>query len=237
MLENLRGELRRKADKEQARNLQRFFKTGKGEYGEGDVFLGISVPETREITEKYELTLEQIQKLLDSEIHEERFAGLLILMKKYKKAGREKNENKKKEIFEFYLKNAEKERINNWDLVDLSCYKIIGDFLINNNREILYGLLNGNLWEKRIAVVSCFAFIKNNDFRDILKIAEFFVENNESHDLIHKSVGWMLREVGKKDEKILRDFLGVHHKNMPRTMLRYAIEKLDDDLREKFLET
>ena len=229
MLNELKKELREKSDKEKAKILQRFFKTGKGEYGEGDIFLGINVPVQREISRKYDLNLEDIQELLNSEIHEERLVGLINLIRKYEKDSYERGE-----IIDFYLYNLKKGRINNWDLVDLSCYKILGDFLINKEREILYKLSNSeNLWEKRVSVVSCFAFIRKNDFKDILKISEILL--GDKHDLIHKAVGWMLREVGKKDKKVLIDFLDKHYKEMPRTMLRYSIEKLEEDLRKDYL--
>ncbi|MBU4086261.1 MAG: DNA alkylation repair protein [Nanoarchaeota archaeon] len=231
MIRDLRKQLKEKYNKERAEHSKRFFKTGKGEYGEGDVFYGLSVPETREIAKKYILNLNEIQELLDSEIHEERFAGLLILISKYEKD----DDNEKRKIFDFYLKNAEKSRINNWDLVDLSCHKIVGDFLLNRERDVLYKLVNGNLWERRIAVVSCFAFIRNKDFQDILKLSELIISNKEKHDLIHKAVGWMLREVGKKDESVLISFLDKYLRQMPRTMLRYAIEKLDENLRERYM--
>ncbi|MBU3913568.1 MAG: DNA alkylation repair protein [Nanoarchaeota archaeon] len=231
MIRDLRKQLKEKYNKERAEHSKRFFKTGKGEYGEWDVFYGLSVPETREIAKKYILNLNEIQELLDSEIHEERFAGLLILISKYEKD----DDNEKRKIFDFYLKNAEKSRINNWDLVDLSCHKIVGDFLLNRERDVLYKLVNGNLWERRIAVVSCFAFIRNKDFQDILKLSELIISNKEKHDLIHKAVGWMLREVGKKDESVLISFLDKYLRQMPRTMLRYAIEKLDENLRERYM--
>jgi len=218
------NELRNLADEEKAGNLQKFFKTRKGEYGEGDVFLGISMPEQRKIAKKYfDLDFDKIKKLLESKFHEERMCGLLILIEKYKK--------NKQEVFNFYITN--RQRINNWDLVDVTCHKIIGDFLIDKDKNILYELIKGSLWEKRIAIVSCFAFIRNDDFNDALKICELVL--NDKEDLIHKAAGWMLREIGKMNIQVLDDFLSKYYKRMPRTMLRYAIEKMDEEKRRKFL--
>ena len=218
------------ANPEKAKLLQRFFKTGKGEYGVGDVFLGIVMPEQRKLVKEFwkEINSKDIQKLLDSKIHEERLIGLLSLIKKYEKS----DEEVRKKIFDFYLRNTA--NINNWDLVDLSAPRIIGDFLVNKDREILHKLAKSeNLWERRIAVISCFAFIRNNDFKDALKISRELI--NDKHDLIHKAVGWMLREVGKRDQAVLVGFLKKNYKKMPRTMLRYAIERFEGGLRKKIL--
>jgi 3-methyladenine DNA glycosylase AlkD len=227
MLEELKKELQEVANFEKAKILQRFFKTGKGEYGEGDTFLGIKVPVQRQIASKYlDLGLYEIQKLLDSEIHEHRLVALLILMQKGGYLDRE--------IFRFYLDNSQK--INNWDLVDLSAPQIVGGFILKNpsEKQVIYDLANSNnLWKKRIAIVSTYAFIKQGQFNDTLAIAKSLL--NDSHDLIHKAVGWMLREVGKKNEIILEDFLKIYYKNMPRTMLRYAIEKFDEEKRKGYL--
>jgi 3-methyladenine DNA glycosylase AlkD len=230
MLESLIKELQEARNPKQAENLQRFFKTGKGEYGEGDKFLGIKLPIQREIAKKYTgLSLIHIQKLLDSIVHEHRLVGLLILVDKFKKA----DENEKASIFNFYIKNTKK--INNWDLVDLSSHKIVGCFLYNKKKDKLYELAqSNNLWEKRIAMISCAFFINKEEYKDALTIAEILL--NDSHDLIHKAVGWMLREIGKKDRKILEDFLKKHYKKMPRTMLRYSIEKFDENTRKKYLQ-
>ncbi|MBU2562748.1 MAG: DNA alkylation repair protein [Nanoarchaeota archaeon] len=227
MLKNLQKDLENLANPKQAEILQRFFKTGKGGYGEGDIFLGIKVPFQRKVAKNYsELGLNELQKLLNSKIHEHRLTGLIILENKYKKLENKKN------IFDFYLKNTQK--INNWDLVDLSAPNIIGDFLLDKDRDILVQLAKSqNLWEKRIAIVSTFSFIRNNQFKDTLKISEILL--NDSHDLIHKAVGWMLREVGKKEVKVLEEFLKKHYKNMPRTMLRYAIEKFEEGRRKEYL--
>lgn len=215
-----------------AKVLQRFFKTGSGQYGEGDIFLGITVPIQRKIVKDFKDKTDSndVGGLLNSKVHEKRMIGLLILIEHYKNA----NEEKKKKIFEFYLDNARNNNINNWDLVDLSAPNIVGNYLIDKNREILYGLAESkNLWEKRISIISTFSFIRKNDFNDCLKISEILLK--DKHDLIHKAVGWMLREVGKKDINVLLGFLKIHYKQMPRTMLRYAIEKFDKKEREKWL--
>ena len=220
-------DLKKLEDKKQAEILQRFFKTGKGQYGEGDVFLGIKVPMQRKVCKGYgDLSLETIQKLLDSRIHEHRLCGLFVLVSKYKKA---KN---KREIFKFYLKNAKK--VNNWDLVDLSAPNIVGDFLLNKDKKVLYNLAKSkNLWEKRIAIVSTWTFIRKGKLKDTLKISEILLK--DKHDLIHKAVGWMLREVGKKDMKKLELFIQKNYKDVPRTMLRYAIEKFPEEKRKAYL--
>jgi len=232
-LVELRKDMKNIANAEKAKLLQRFFKTGKGEYGEGDIFIGIVVPEERKIAKKYkDLNLKEIQELLNSKIHEERMIALFILVDKYK---RSKQIKEKREIFEFYLKNAL--NINNWDLVDLSAPNIVGDFLLDkqSERQILYKIAKSNLlWEKRISILATFTFIREKDFKDSLKIAEMLL--NDKHDLIHKAVGWMLREIGKRDVDVLEDFLKKYYKNMPRTMLRYSIEKFSEDKRKRYLE-
>lgn len=227
-LSDLKKDLKRLENKDQAELLGRFFKTGKGEYGEGDTFLGVRVPDQRRIAKKYQdLGLNDIQKLLDSSFHEHRQVALIILTLKYKKA-----EDKKK-LVDFYLKNTK--RINNWDLVDLSAYKILGNYLLDKDRKILYKLAKSkNLWEKRIAVLSTFEFIAHDQFDDSLNIAEILL--NDSHDLIHKAVGWMLREVGKKNHAVEEKFLKKHYKTMPRTMLRYAIEKFPEKKRKFYMQ-
>ena len=224
MLNKFIKELKFFSDPFQAKVLQRFFKTNKGEYGEGDIFLGIKVPVQRNLVKKFDLNLDQIQVLLNSKIHEHRFSALVFLLNKY-----EKNSE---EVFNFYLKNSKK--INNWDLVDAFAPKIVGKFLVDKNKDILYKLARSkNLWEKRISIISTLWFIRNNKFNDTLKISEILLK--DSHDLIHKAVGWMLREVGKKDQGIEEKFLKKHYKKMPRTMLRYAIEKFDEVRRKKYL--
>ncbi len=253
MLNELKYKLHSYANPEKAKLLQRFFKTGKGEYGEGDIFIGVKVPDTRKVVNEFwnKINLEEIQELLNSKIHEERLCGILILVKKYSK---EKNTEDKEKIFHFYLKNFN--RINNWDLVDLSAPNIVGDFVFSNPKfkERIYEFANSeNLWKKRIAILSTFKFIRENDtenkkfsvpsksknqndlagFDDSLKLAKHFLD--DKHDLIHKAVGWMLREIGKRNEKILEEFLKKNFKKMPRTMLRYAIEKFEEGKRKEFL--
>ncbi|MDD5569170.1 MAG: DNA alkylation repair protein [Candidatus Pacebacteria bacterium] len=229
MASKIKKELEKAGDKERARNSRWFFKTGKGEYGEGDIFWGIKVPEQRQIAKKFShISLKEIEELLHDKVHECRLTALLVLVEKYAKAG----EKEKEIIFKFYLKNYK--YINNWDLVDLSAPKIVGDFLLSKNRKILYELAKSdNVWKKRIAVLVTFAFIKNKDLTDALKIAEILL--NDEHDLIRKAVGWMLRETGKRDKKAEIDFLEKYASQMPRVMLRYAIEKLSPAERSYFL--
>jgi 3-methyladenine DNA glycosylase AlkD len=229
MLNQIKGDLLQLRNPEKAKNLSRYFQTGKGQYGEGDVFLGIPVPEQRRIAKRYlNLPLDDIQELLSSEIHEHRLTALLILVSKYGKA----DNPGKEEIFNFYLKNTE--NINNWDLVDLTAPKIVGDYLFNKDSSILFKLAkSNNLWERRIAVLATFRFIDNNNFEDALSIAKLLL--HDKHDLIHKAVGWMLREIGKRDQEIEEQFLSKHHTQMPRTMLRYAIEKFEENKRKFYL--
>lgn len=228
-LKNLTEELKEIQDPEKAKILLKFFKTGKGQYGEGDIFLGIKVPEQRKIAKKYSsIPLDDISQLLKSKFHEFRLTSLLILVLKYKK----EDFKRKKEIVEFYLSHMED--INNWDLVDSSAPYILGDFLLDKDKSILYRLAKSdNLWERRIAILSTFAFIKNNQFEDALNISEILLF--DKHDLIHKAVGWMLREISKRDDRTEEEFLEKHYRIMPRTMLRYAIEKFDKDKRKFYL--
>ena len=235
----LKKELKKLSDPKQAKILQGFFKTGKGEYGEGDIFLGVKVPIQRKVVAGFRYLLRKdIKELLNSKIHEYRMTALLILIDQYEKA----DEYEKKTIFNFYLLNSK--NINNWDLVDISAPKIVGDYLMNKPRNILYELAKSqpkagspwakkNLWQRRIAIISTFTFIRNNDFNDTLKISRMFL--SDEHDLIHKAVGWMLREVGKRDQKIEEEFLKKHYSKMPRVMLRYAIEKFDEKKRKSYL--
>ncbi len=225
------NELLSVANPEKAKFLQGFFKTGKGQYAEGDVFLGIVVPNIRDIVKtNKELPLSEIQILLDSEYHEARLAGLLFLVQQFKKS---KKEEEKKEIFDFYLKNAQ--RANNWDLVDVTCRDVIGRYLLDKgDRDVLYKLAESdNLWEQRIAIVSTWMFIKYKDYTETLSLSEKLL--NHKHDLMHKAVGWMLREVGKKDKETLVDFLQIHYRNMPRTALRYAIEHFSPEEKAYFM--
>ena len=229
MLEQLKKELQEASSPEKVEIYQRFFKTGKGQYGEGDIFIGLTMPEQRRISGKYtDLSLPKIQELLNSKIHEHRMSGLIILVNKYKKA----SEHEKENIFGFYLKNTK--RINNWDLVDVTCPNIVGNFLFDKNKRVLYELVHSeNLWERRIAIVSTMFFIRKGEFEDALAISEILL--NDKHDLIHKAVGWMLREVGKKDIEALKTFLKYHYKNMPRTTLRYSIERFPEEERKSYL--
>ncbi|MFA6430227.1 MAG: DNA alkylation repair protein [Candidatus Paceibacterota bacterium] len=209
--------------------LQRFFKTKKGEYGEGDIFLGIFVPNIRKISKKYgDLYIEDIKELLYSKIHEERLCALLILVNQFE----EGNEEKKKKIFDFYIRNVR--QVNNWDLVDLSAPKIVGTYLLNKPKKVLYKFSESkNLWERRVSIISTFAFIKEGNFIDTLRISKVLLK--DEHDLIQKAVGWMLREVGKREEPILEGFLIKNHKNTSRTTLRYAIEKFPESKRQFWL--
>jgi 3-methyladenine DNA glycosylase AlkD len=228
----LEQEMKNIADPEQAKNLSRFFKTGPGEYGEGDIFLGIKVPVQRQFARKYRhLPLRDIETLLGSEFHEHRLTALIMLGERFKSSG----ECEKKSIYEFYLRNTAK--INNWDLVDLSAPNIVGKYLLENQREraILYRLVkSGSVWDRRIAVLATFSFIKDGQFDDALKIASLLLEDR--HDLIHKAVGWMLREVGKRDQGAEELFLQKHKKHMPRTALRYAIERFSAEKKRFYMD-
>ena len=232
-LAELKKELASFGDPKKAKILQGFFKTGIGQYGEGDVFIGVTVPNTRAVARKHhELTLKETEELLQSKIHEERLAAILLLVYHFEIAVKEKNEKRQKEIFGFYLSKASK--VNNWDLVDLSAPKICGAYLLNKDRKVLYKLAKSeNLWKKRIAIVSTFSFIRENDFEDTFALTEILLR--DEHDLMHKACGWMLREAGKRDQLELEKFLKKHYKKMPRTMLRYAIEKFDERKRKRYL--
>lgn len=225
-LKKLKSDLHSLGSPEKAKLLQGFFKTGKGEYGEGDSFLGVKVPECRAIAKKYnDLPLKEISELLKSKIHEERLTALLILLHRFQK-------NPSKEIYDFYLSNTK--YVNNWDLVDLTAHKIVGAFLVEKPRDILYKLASSSsLWERRISMVSTFAFLPEKDFKDSLALAEILLQ--DKHDLMHKAVGWVLREIGKKDLDVLKKFLKKHYKQMPRTALRYSIEKFPEAERKKYL--
>ncbi|MBI2356824.1 DNA alkylation repair protein [Candidatus Dojkabacteria bacterium] len=230
-LQNLYIELEMGADKEDSIHLQRFFKTSKGEYGEGDIFVGIRIPQLRSLVKKYykELTIDQTIKLLHSRFHEYRMLALLILVKKFEISKDPKEHTK---IYNLYLTNTK--YINNWDLVDVTTPNIVGKYLSDKNRKILYKLATSkNLWEQRMAILATATFIKNGEFEDTLGIAEILL--NHPHDLIHKAVGWMLREVGKKDIKTLYSFLEKHSKEMPRTMLRYSLEKVAQQKKDKYM--
>ncbi len=228
-VQDLLNDLKARANKEKQPAYRRYFKTGKGEYGEGDIFWGITMPKQREVAKKYQdLELSEVQKLLDSDVHECRMTGLLILTYQFAKApanGREK-------IVNFYIHNIK--RINNWDLVDCSASYVLGVDLLDKDRSILYSLaLSNNLWERRIAIIATQAFIRKQQFADTLKIAKILL--TDKHDLIHKAVGWMLREVGNRDLATEEKFLKRHYQSMPRTMLRYAIEKFPESKRKAYL--
>lgn len=215
-----------------AKHSARFFKSGPGEYGEGDQFLGVRVPKQRSIAKKYRsLPLEQVQDLLQSNYHEVRLTALLILVYKYQKS---KHFEERKKIYRFYFLHAD--RVNNWDLVDSTAKYIPGHFLYeyNQDRSVLYSLSESeNLWKRRIAIITTFYFIDKGDFEITFRLAEKYLTDTE--DLIHKATGWMLREIGKKNENLLKDFLDQFYQEMPRTMLRYAIEKLQEPDRLNYL--
>ena len=237
--EGVKKELNKLANPIKAKLLAGFFKTGKGEYGEGDIFLGLTVPLQRKLAQKFNnLSLGEISKLLKSPIHEYRLTALEILVMQYEYAQKSKDLVVCDKIVNFYLNNTK--YINNWDLVDLSASYLLGDWLLNVNakanikRSVLYKLVKSkNIWERRISIVSTFAFIKAGQFADSLKLAKILLK--DEHDLIHKAVGWMLREVGKKDQDVLIGFLDKYANQMPRTMLRYAIEKFPAARRKWYL--
>lgn len=229
--QSLQARLRSLGNPQDAAFLSGFFKTGPGEYGEGDVFIGVRVPVIRKVAREFKtLSLPEIECLLHSEIHEERLAALVILVLRAVKA----DATAKKENYDLYLANTR--YVNNWDLVDLSAPQIVGGFLADKGRKPLYRLAKSSwLWDRRISILATFHFIRQRDFADTLKIAETLLADRE--DLIHKAVGWMLREVGKRDVAALEGFLGQHHLAMPRTMLRYAIEKMAETSRRKYLKS
>ncbi len=215
---------------ERAANSQRFFKTGPGEYGEGDVFIGVTVPHQRKVAKNYyDLSLSEIAKLLHSKIHEDRLTAVIILVEQFKRA----NPVVQKKIFDFYLGNTE--YINNWDIVDLSAPNIVGGWLLNKNKDVLVKLAKSkSIWERRIAMLATFAFIYDGEDEYTYKIAEILLQ--DEHDLIQKAVGWMLREAGKRvSQQEEERFLAKHYKTMSRTMLRYAIERFEEPKRKAYL--
>jgi len=229
-LKNLRLELKSHYDPIRAQHSQRFFKTAKGEYGHGDVFLGLNVPEQRKITKKYtSLSAVEIFKLLKSKIHEERFTALILLVHKYQNS----DDKSKKDIYNQYLKNTK--WINNWDLVDTSAPQIVGDYCLRHKDiKTLVRLAHSSyFWDRRIAIVATYNFIRHKNTKPTFTIAKTLLK--DSHDLIHKAVGWMLREAGKKDLPRLKSFLDIYAPHMPRTMLRYSIEKLSIKERKLYL--
>lgn len=228
-LTQLKKDLARFASPAKAKIVAKFFKTGKGEYSEGDVFLGVKVPEVRSVVKKYlHLPLEDIKLLLQSKIHEHRLTGLLLLIEKFKRA----NNAEKKKLVNFYLKCTK--YVNNWDLVDLSAHQLLGEWLHDKPKNLLHKLAQSkNLWERRISIISTYSFIRRMQFAHTLQIAETLL--HDSHDLMHKAIGWMLREVGKREQAVLERFLQKHAHHMPRTMLRYAIERFPEQQRKKYL--
>lgn len=227
----LKKELKNHYSKEAALHAQRFFKTGPGQYGEGDIFLGLKVPLQRSIAKNYtDLSLSDIKTLLYNKTHEFRFCALVILCNQFKKASQKKQEV----IFNFYIKHAK--QVNNWDLVDISAPNIVGSFLLDKpkKRSVLYDLAKStNLWEKRISIVATLTLVRSGDLVDCFKLCEMHLANK--HDLMHKACGWMLREAGKQDQGTLTQFLNKHIKVIPRTMLRYAIERYPEKQRKEFL--
>lgn len=219
-------------NEEQSVGLMRFFKTGKGEYGEGDKFLGIKVPQTRAVVKAYwkKCCLNDLEPLIASPYHEIRLCALLILVQIFKHA--RKDAVLQEKCVDFYLSHTQ--FINNWDLVDLSCYEILGTWLLDKDRQMLYDLArNGKtIWEQRIAMVSCMQFVRHGELDDCIRIADILLMH--THDLIRKSVGWLLREVGKRDENLLKDYLNRHYKIMPRITLWYAIEHFPKDVQQRY---
>ena len=230
---SLYSEMLAQADPSQVAGLMRFFKTGPGQYGEGDKFLGIKVPVTREVVRRCwpSVGFDELERCVDSEYHELRLAGLLALIQVFSHA--KKDPGKQQACVDFYL--AHTPRINNWDLVDLSCYPLLGEWLLDKDRKILYDLARDGktIWEQRIGIVSTMAFIRRGQLEDTFAIADILLQH--PHDLIHKAVGWLLREAGKRDRAALVAYLEPRYRSMPRTMLRYAIEKFPEAERKAYL--
>ena len=228
-VKNIRHRLKQLASRETAEILEKFFKTGPGEYGEGDTFIGVRVPDLRKLAKEFkETSTPDVVTLLTSPIHEERFLGLVMLIRDFECG----DDTEKKKVYELYLENTS--FINSWDLVDGSAHHIVGAFLLDKDKAPLYRLATSqNLWERRIAIISTFYFIKHDQFQETLEIAKILLSDAE--DLIHKAVGWMLREVGKRDMELEESFLKKHYMKMPRTMLRYAIEKFPEPKRQRYL--
>lgn len=230
-LKKVKDDLNAYSDNKRGANLHKFFQAFPGGYGEGDTFIGVTVPHQRIVSRKYyqQIELAEIESLLCESIHEYRLTAIFMMVLKYQKT---KNVTEKKAIVDTYIKNIE--RVNNWDLVDSSAHLILGHYIEQSDRKILYDFAkSSNLWKQRVAVISTFHFIRKDQFDDNLKIAELLI--NHKHDLIHKAVGWMLREIGNRNYAAEYDFLTKHYRNMPRTMLRYAIEKFPEDVRQQFL--
>ena len=219
LTKTITNKLQALSDAEKREIFPKFFKAGKGEYGEGDRFLGVTVPNIRAIAKLHkDISIEEIRELIQSEWHEVRLCALIIMVEKSKK----KDEALRKELFNLYL--SQTKRINNWDLVDLSCRFIIGEYLLDKSRDILYHLAQSPLlWDNRIAIVSTYAFIRKGQLEDTYALSDLMMQH--PYDLMHKAIGWMLREAGKRDSERLYDYVMSHRADMPRTMLRYAIEK------------
>ena len=230
-LNKIRTELTQQADDSKVAVLSKFFKSFPGGYGEGDFFLGVTVPVQRAVARKYYtfLSPEETVILLRENIHEHRLTALFIMVLQYEKA---KTREEKETVVYSYLGNIDK--VNNWDLVDSSAHKILGPWLDDKDKRILYDFANTeNLWKQRISIISTLHFIRNHQYEVSFDLAEILL--NHKHDLIHKAVGWMLREIGNRNFELEYNFLKKHYKKMPRTMLRYAIEKFDEELRQEFL--
>ena len=228
----IKKELKKYSSFKRKKTNEYFFKTGIGQYGEGDIFIGVSIPDCRKIAKKYmDVSLSEFKKLFSSPIHEEKMTAHIILILKFEKGSL----TNQKSIYNFYIKNTK--HINNWDFVDISSYKTIGAYLLSNkkvSKKILYKFARSkNLWQRRIAIISTYTFIRAGDYRDTLAISKILL--SDKHDLIHKAVGWMLREVGKKSLGDEENFLKKSYKKMPRTMLRYATEKFGEEKRQAYL--
>ena len=231
IIEEIKEKINTYVDEERAAVSPRYFQAFEGGYGEGDQFIGVAVPNLRKVARSYyrHIEITDVERLLKEPIHEYRFTALCILVYKFEKA---KDRGEKETIVNTYLRNLES--VNNWDLVDCSADKILGAFVFDKDKSILYDLARSlDLWKQRIAIISTFYFIRQNHFHDTIEIAKILL--NHKHDLIHKAVGWMLREIGNRDFDVEFHFLKDNYKRMPRTMLRYAIEKFDPDLRQQFL--
>jgi 3-methyladenine DNA glycosylase AlkD len=227
--QDIRKRLKKLGNPEHAAISQRFFKTGPGEYGEGDIFIGIRVPVLRKLVKEFkDLPFREIEILLRSPIHEERLLAILLFVWIFKKG----DDDVKKDIYDLYLKSTE--FVNNWDLVDASAEHIVGAYLMEKKKRPLYRLAQSKeLWERRISIMATFHFVKHHEFSETIKICSMLL--SDRHDLIHKATGWMLREIGKRDLKIEENYLKAHYKKMPRTMLRYAIEKFPEIKRQRYL--
>ncbi len=227
---NILKALYMQGNQEKATHSGKFFKTGKGEYGEGDRFIGVTVPQQQAIAKAHRTaSLDTLSELIGSPFHEVRLTALLILVDRYQKT---KKKEEKKEYVNFYISNIR--YVNNWDLVDLSCYKLLGEWLIDKDRDLLYDwATSGHLWKQRVAIITCMCFIHKGDFKDCLAISDILLHH--PHDLIHKAVGWSLRVIGKYDKQALTGFLASRYQTMPRTMLRYAIEHFPGKERKRYL--